>query len=263
MTPVDDFYAEVLGTAVRDGLLDSDMRVLVVCGGRTDIVALRDRGFTDVVVSNVGTPPSELGAYAFARQDVEHLTYPDNSFDLCVVHSGLHHCHSPQRALLEMYRVASRAVLLFEPYDNLITRLGVRWGFGQEYEHASVHFNHVRHGGVGNSAVPNFVYRFTEREIVKAVHSYAPYAKHEVRFFYRMRIPWAQLKRRRNTAFYQAVRVARPALRLIETVAPRQSNNFAALIRKPDLPGDLHPWLRHDETGVHLDERWVQSRYGR
>lgn len=258
-----DFYTEVLDTALRAGLLGTDMRVLVVCAGRKDVAALRECGFTDVVVSNVGAPPADLGAYEWAQQDVESLSYKDDSFDVCVVHSGLHHCHSPQRALLEMYRVASRAVLLFEPYDNAITRLGVRWGFGQEYEHASVHFNDVRHGGVGNTAVPNFVYRFTEREIVKAVHSYAPYAKHEIRYFYRMRIPWGQLKRRRNPAFYYAVKAARPALRVIETIAPRQSNNFAALIRKPDLPNDLHPWLRSDDTGVHLDERWVQSRYGR
>jgi SAM-dependent methyltransferase len=258
-----DFYADVLDAAVRDGLLSTDMRTLVVCGGRTDIEALRRRGFSDVVISNVGRPPKDLRAYDWAQQDVENLTYKDESFDACIVHSGLHHCHSPQRALLEMYRVASRAVLLFEPYDNLVTRLGVRAGFGQEYEHASVHSNHVRHGGVANTAVPNFVYRFTEREIVKAVHSYAPYAEHEVKFFYRMRVPWAQLKKRRNPAFYYAVRAARPALRVIGTVAPRQSNNFAALIRKPDLPGDLHPWLRHDDTGIHLDERWVRSRYGR
>jgi SAM-dependent methyltransferase len=260
-----DFYADVLDTAVRAGLLATDMRVLVVCGGGTDIAALKRRGFSDVVVSNVGLtgPPRDIGAYQWAQQDVENLTYKDDSFDACIVHSGLHHCHSPQRALLEMYRVATRAVLLFEPYDNVITRLGVRWGFGQEYEHASVHFNHVRHGGVGNSAVPNFVYRFTEREIVKTVHSYAPYAKHDVRFFYRMRIPWAQLSRRRNRAFYYAVRAARPVLGMIGTLAPRQSNNFAALIRKPDLPGDLHPWLRYDDMGIHLDERWVRSRYGR
>ena len=262
---VHDFYQDVIARCLRAGWLDTRMRVLVVCGGGTDGAVLRRCGFTDVVLSNVGAPPTgaHTAGFGWARQDAERLTFDDASFDVCIVHSGLHHCHSPQRALLEMYRVARHAVLLFEPYDNLLTRVGVRWGFGQEYEHASVYCNHAHHGGVGNTAVPNFVYRFTEREIVKAIHCYAPYAKHDIQFFHRMRIPWVQLRRRRNRAFYYAVRAAQPALRVVEAVAPRQGNNFAALIRKPRLPDQLHPWLRQDGAGVRLDERWVNQRYGR
>ena len=260
-----DFYEEVVAEALRSALVRTDMRVLVACGGGTDIAVLRKYGFTDVTVSNVGAPPSPatLGGYPFAGEDVERLSFADGSFDLCIVHSGLHHCHSPQRALVEMYRVARHAVLLFEPYDNVLTRLGVRWRFGQEYEHASVYCNHAHHGGVGNTTVRNFIYRFTEREIVKTINSFAPYARHEIQFFHRMRIPWTQLRRRRNRAFYYAVRAAQPALRLVETVAPRQGNNFAALIRKPRLPDELHPWLRHDGAAVRLDESWVRREYGR
>lgn len=258
-----DFYDEVIGELLHAGVLDTGMRVLVVCGGSTDSAVLRQRGFTDVVISNVGGRPRIDPAFSWSRQDAEHLDYEDGAFDFCVVHSGLHHCHSPHRALLEMYRVARRGVLLFEPYDNLLTRVGVRLSVGQEYEHASVHTNHGHQGGVANTTVPNFVYRFTEQEIVKAVHCYAPYARHDIRFFHRMRIPWTQLRRRRNRAFYYAVRAARPALKVVETVLPRQSNNFAALILKPRLPSQLHPWLRQDGDGIHLDESWVRERYGR
>ena len=259
-----DFYDEVVGELLRTGVAHTGMRVLVVCGGVTDSRALRRCGFTDVTISGVGTAPSGLDpGFTWSRQDAERLTFDDGSFDLCIVHSGLHHCHSPHRALLEMYRVARHAVLLFEPYDNLLTRIGVRLGVGQEYEHASVHCNHGHHGGVGNTEVPNFVYRFTEQEIVKAVHCFAPYARHDIRFFHRMRIPWTQLRRRRNRAFYYAVRAARPALKAVETLLPRQSNNFAALIRKPRLPSELHPWLRQDEAGIRVDQSWVRDRYGR
>ena len=255
-----DFYEEVLKESLRTGLLRTDMRVLVVCAGRVDRAVLHRCGFTDVVFSNVGVPTED----GWSQQDAEALTFDDGSFDLCLVHSGLHHCRSPQRALLEMYRVAREAVLLFEPYDNLLTRVGLRLNIGQEYEHASVYCNHSHHGGVRNTDVPNFVYRFTEREIEKAVHCYAPYAKHRILFFHRMRIPWTQLRHRRNRAFYYAVRAAQPALRLVEAVAPRQGNNFAALIRKPRLPGELHPWLRPDDAGgVRLDSSWVRARYGR
>jgi ubiquinone/menaquinone biosynthesis C-methylase UbiE len=257
-----DFYEEVLRELLQTGELHTGMRVLVVCAGTTDSSVLRRCGFTDVVLSNVGPPPKKL-PHEWSQQDAEHLTFDDRSFDLCLVHSGLHHCHSPHRALLEMYRVARHGVLLFEPYDNLLTRVGVKLNIGQEYEHASVYCNHSHHGGVGNTDVPNFIYRFTEQEIVKAVHCYAPYAEHDIRFFHRMRIPWTQLKRRRNRYFYHAVRAGRPVLKLIETVLPRQSNNFAALIRKPDLTRKLHPWLQHDGDEVRLDQSWVHDRYGR
>jgi SAM-dependent methyltransferase len=259
-----DFYSEIVGELTAAGVLDPAMRVLVVCGGRRDRDVLLELGFRDVTISNIGPAPAarDHEPYAWIAQDAERLEHPDGAFDLCLVHSGLHHCRSPHRALLEMYRVASRAVLLFEPYDNLLTRVGVRLNIGQEYEHAGVHCNHGHAGGVGNSSVPNYVYRFTEREIAKAISSHAPHARHELRFFHRMRIPWTQLRRRRNRAFYHAVRAARPALKLVEVCLPKQSNNFAALVLKPDLPAGLQPWLRAEGDEIRLDDRWLASRYG-
>jgi len=160
--------------------------------------------------------------------------------------------------------VARRGVLLFEPYDNQLTRLGVRLRIGQEYEYGGVAgelSGSGHHGGVADTTIPNYVYRFTEREIIKAVHAYAPYAPHDIRFFHRMRIPWGQLRRRRNSGLHAAVRLAQPVLKLVEVCAPRQSNNFAAVILKPDLSRTLHPWLRHRGDGIELDTDWLAARY--
>src|SRR5215213_11423058 len=95
-----DFYDEVIRKLVRDGVLDTGMSVLVVCGGRLDRLVLESRGFRDVVISNLGRSPAgrDLGSFRWSEQDAEQLTYDDASFDLAVVHSGLHHCHSPHRA---------------------------------------------------------------------------------------------------------------------------------------------------------------------
>src|SRR6266851_8888773 len=62
----------------------------------------------------------------------------------CCGASGAAYCHSPHRGLLEMYRVARRGVLAFEPRDTRLVRLGVRLGFGQEYEIAAVAENGLR-----------------------------------------------------------------------------------------------------------------------
>jgi SAM-dependent methyltransferase len=261
-----EFYQEVVTKLVRDGVLDTGMSVLVVCGGRVDRLVLEGAGFRDVVISNLGRSPAgpDLGSFRWSEQDAEHLTYDDAAFDLVVVHSGLHHCHSPHRALLEMYRVARRGVLIFEPYDNVLTRVGVRLGVGQEYEYAGVAGElgaDGHRGGVANTTIPNFVYRFTEREILKTVNSYAPYAPHDVRFFHRMQLPWAQLRRRRNRGRYVAMRLAQPVLKLVEACAPAQSNNFAALILKPDLSRTLHPWLQRGRGGLEVNGGWLAGRY--
>jgi SAM-dependent methyltransferase len=240
------------------------MEILVVCGGPVDRAVLVACGFRRVVISNIddraGT--AEFAPFTWSYQDAERLIYQDGSFDFCLVHSGLHHCHSPHRALLEMYRVSRVGLLLFEPYDNLLTRLGVKLRFGQEYEHAGVFCNRYHHGGVANTPIPNYVYRWTEQEIVKTVHTFAPHARHEIRFIHKMRIPWTQLRKRRKRALYHIVRLAQPALKLLETCAPRQSNNFAALVLKPDLPRALHPWLRQEGDGIALNNEWVAARYG-
>jgi SAM-dependent methyltransferase len=209
-------------------------------------------------------PSAEAFApFGWCYQDAERLTFEDQSFDFCLVHSGLHHCYSPHRGMLEMYRVARRGLVIIEPYDNLVTRLGVRFNIGQEYEHSAVYFNDGKYGGVGNGPIPNYVFRWTEPEIAKAINCYAPHAKHEIQFIHKMRIPWGQLGHRRNKVPYYLVRAARPALKLIERCLPKQCNNFAAVVHKPKLPVGLHPWLRQDGETIQLNNEWLSARYGR
>lgn len=260
-----DFYSEVVGELLRSGVLSPELEILVLCGGATDKAVLSRSGFTNVTISNVDprADPKAFAPYRWSFQDAERLTLADDAVDFCIVHSGLHHCRSPHRALLEMYRVARRGLLLFEPYDNLVTRIGVKLRIGQDYEHASVYCNEGHYGGVENTEIPNYVYRFTEREIIKTIHSYAPYARHDIRFFHRMRVPWTQLRRRRNQTFYRLVRLSTPALKLVELCFPRQANNFAAVVRKPELPAALHPWLRQEGDTIRMDRQWLAATYGR
>ena len=47
----------------------------------------------------------------------------------------------------------------------------------------------------------------------------------------------------------------------MEVCAPAQSNNFAALILKPDLSRTLHPWLQRGSAGLELNGGWLAGRY--
>ena len=259
-----DFYLDVLRSLLQQGILKPEMRILVACGGTTDKDVFARAGFSDVVISNLDSrmQGDEFSPFAWSFQDVENLGYEDGAFDFAVVHSGLHHCFSPQRGLLELYRVARKGVLLFEPYDNALTRIGARLGFGQEYELAAVFDNSLHFGGVNNTDIPNYIYRFSESEIAKAVNSYAPYGKHRFLFIRKLRVPWYQLRRRKNKLYYVAVVAAFPFLALLSKLVPGLSNNFAAVILKPTLPRDLLPWLRWDGGQARLNAGWLREKYG-
>jgi ubiquinone/menaquinone biosynthesis C-methylase UbiE len=264
---MDSFYQEVIKDLIQRRDLDPQMRVLVLCGGGLDREVMLACGLTQAVISNLDSnqdmDASQFAPLAWSYLDAERIDLADESVDFCVAHSGLHHCESPHRALLEMYRVARRGVVFFEPYDNWVTRMGVRLGFGQEYEHAAVFYNDCRCGGVRNTAIPNFVYRWTHAEIRKTIQSRAPHARHEYRFYHRLRIPWGQIKGRKNPLFHYALLAAWPLLKLGTLLFPRQSNNFAAVILKPELPRDLHPWLQLQDGRPALQPDWLARRYGR
>ncbi len=261
--PIEPFYEDVIEALVSAGKLTRDMRILVVCAGELDHAVLLGLGFTNVIISNL-SPPDDADMFApfvWQQQDAERLSLDDESVDFCIVHSGLHHCRSPHRGLLEMYRVARRGLLLFEPYDNVTTRLGQRLGFGQDYEHAAVFANQCAAGGVSNSGIPNFVYRWTRREIEKTIQSHAPIANHELRYVHRFRVPWSQYRLRRNRLVGLIAALLVPIFWVCNIVCPRLGNNFAAVVLKPTLPGDLFPWLTATGDGVLINQEWMQTRY--
>lgn len=258
-----DFYADTIRRALREGALRVDMRVLVVCGGEYDREVLMACGLKDVTISNLDTRMrgDEFAPFRWSFQDAEQLTFEDEAFDFTIAHSGLHHCYSPHRALCEMYRVSRTGLLVFEPHDGALARLAVRMNFGQEYEVAAVFDNDMAFGGVGNSPIPNFVYRWTEAEVRKTVQSFAPIGRHRFRFFYATRVPWSRLRLLKSKLYLAAAVAALPVLKAASALFPRLCNNFAFMVLKPQLPGDLFPWLTLSDRAIALNKTWLTARY--
>lgn len=257
--PRGGFYRQVLHRLLDDGVVERGMSVVVSCGGAADRDALAEAGFTDVTITNVDDAGDDgsLAPFAWERQDAESLSYEDGSFDLAVVSAGLHHCRSPHRALLELYRVARIAVLALESRDSALMRLAVRAGAVDEYELAAVAAHGLRAGGVANTSTPNYVYRWSEREVEKTVASFAPHARHRVRFFRQFELPEALLEADRG-ARASLLRLARPVVSGITRVLPSQANLFAFAIEKPDPVRDLQPWMAAPDEP---DERVIGARY--
>ena len=255
------FYERTLEALVAEGALSRDMSVLVVCGGLADAEVFRSAGFAGVTISNLDrAEEDDFRPYRWSHQDAEELTSADDAFDLVAVSAGLHHCRSPHRALLEMYRVARRAVFVLESRDSALMRLAVRLGFGDEYEWSAVAAHGCEGGGVRNTSVPNYVYRWTEREVEKTIASHAPQARHRIRFFHSLELPLSVLDQRRSRLWGTVARLLRPLLWIVAKLAPGQANMLAFVVFKPEVPGDLQPWMTVAQGEAVLDERWIRAR---
>ena len=114
--------------------------------------------------------------------DMRNLPYDDESYDYVITHASIHHCSKPHAAVLEMLRIAKSGVIFIESRDCFLTRLSCWLGLSEIYEYSAV--NNDEHGGVDNTNIPNFVYRWTEREVWKLISSYKPLNKYKLYFDY-------------------------------------------------------------------------------
>ncbi len=258
----DDFYRAVLDDLTAAGDLRRQDEVLVVCGGMTDHRVLRNAGFENVTISNLderllatGSQPFE--PYSWRHLKLQHLDLPDESYDFVVVHSGLHHLRCPPLGITEMFRVARKGIIGFEPNKNHYTRLGVRLGFGQQYEAAAVLDNECRWGGVENSEIPNYVYRFDKEDIERTIQAYAPVCRYRYRYWYATRVPG------------RLFRINNPLIRLLSTAtagflewAGRRcawmANNMAFAVLKPDRKDALFPWLTRENGRIRFNRRYFE-----
>jgi hypothetical protein len=81
-----------------------------------------------------------------------------------------------------MLRVAKCGIIFIESRDCFLTRLSCSLGLSEIYEYSAV--KNDDRGGVDNTNVPNFVYRWTENEVLKLINSYKPLNKYMIYFDY-------------------------------------------------------------------------------
>lgn len=258
------FYLSVLEQELAGGGLRPEDRLLVCCGGNQDRVTLLAAGFRDVVISNLAhhRGHAEYEPYTWERQDIEDLSYADESFDVVIVHSGLHHCYNPYRALGEMCRVARRLVIAFEPYETWLTRLGAGLGFGQRYEDSAVFLCGGGNGGVANTEIPNFVFRFCERDVRKFARVRFPHGEAPLRFYRALRFNFGRFETHRSRMIRWSFQLARPWLRLLARWLPAFNNNLAFAIERPG-PLQFHPWIRLVDGLPRVDFEYLERKYAR
>jgi len=232
-------------------------RILVIGGLEAERDFFVSLNFKNVTISNISEIKRNLIApFKFTRQNINHLTFRDNSFDFVFVSASLHHSSSPASSLLEMYRVAKKGIIVTEVRDSAMARLGQKIGMIPEYEIAAVVGNRFSRGGVDNTEIPNYVYRWTERELKKIVSSFNPTGKHEFIFFYKFSPSFSHDKLMGKKLKYYLLKfmaiIAIPFVFLIKN----QGNIFSAVVLKPHIPKDLFPWLKIKKNKITFNPKF-------
>jgi ubiquinone/menaquinone biosynthesis C-methylase UbiE len=248
-------YSDTVRRLVAEGRLDPALPTLVVAGGPTDRQVLLDAGFTDVTISNVDERMvgNEFAPYKWMFLDAEDLRVEPGQYAQIIEHMGLHHCGSPHRGLLEMYRCAGNSVLVFENRDSLAMKIAIRLGFVPVYEFEAVAGNDYRFGGHRNTGVPNAVYRWTEREVEKTLASFDPAHDAPISYFYALRLPHHRVNMIANPVKKLAFKAALAPFSVAARLFPKQANEFGFFIDKRGAT--LQPWI-DPETGTLTPAYW-------
>jgi SAM-dependent methyltransferase len=246
--------------------IDTNEKLLVIGGSREDVEFLICAGFKDITLSNFQAEPEEDAHSNLSPKvklltiDAEQINLPDSSFDCVFAHEVLHHCRSPHRALCEMLRVANKHVVLLEPNDSLAMRVLTWAGFSFPYEIFSVVYHGYEAGGVRDSCVPNFIYRWTTNEVRKTVSSYLAEQVSLVHAYpyWDFNVDEKELLMRKETRIHAITSImgAKTLLAILRAfqialntipVLRSQGNKFFCCIEKTD---QLRPWLSAVENKI-------------
>ncbi len=155
----------LLARLLGSGKIITEDRVLIIASSEYEQAMFRDFGFANTLHTNLsGDQPVDACA----------LPYPDGAFDLIFIEAALHHMHKPHLAIYEMARVSRRSVVICETQDHWLMRWMMRAGIAEEYELSAVRAHGGKEGGVNNTHIPNFVYRWAPGELEKVFKCLAP-----------------------------------------------------------------------------------------
>lgn len=241
------FAKAVLDVLVEEGPLEPTTdSVVALCAGEFDRALFDLVGFRSYQLTNLSPDQGALpwgknldaDLRGWLAADAHDLPFDDGSFDWAWVSDGIHHCHLPHLAVAEMLRVARKGIIVLESRDSAAMRLAQRLHYSHPYEINTRLLATRTQGGTDFGPVPNFVYRWTEREFEKLVRCVDPARTHDFSYFYGLAID--PMKPNPGAVEKLARAVAR--------VAPRQGNCFGMVAVK----GEAMPYLDGTAEGPRL-----------
>ena len=160
--------------------IDKKSNFLLISASINEVKILKDLGYLNFSITyHDENEKKQFLDYGFKentnlfKSDLRDLTFKDNSFEYVVTNATIHHIDLPHKAITELYRVAIKGVLIIESNDSLAMRLAAKMKLAEEFEVSSINED-KNSGGLLDTAIPNYVYRWTEKEILKLLKSFDP-----------------------------------------------------------------------------------------
>ena len=216
------FYSENVLKYIKN----KNSHIIVLGAGNLDQEIFEELGYKNVTFSNIeNSDEKKLNFY----ENIHDIKLKDNSYEYCIAHACIHHSSKPHQAILELFRVCSKGSLIMEANDSFISRVACKLKLSEEYELSAIKKN-ITTGGVDNTNIPNYVYRWTEREVIKLMKSFRPDLKHKIFFNYSSHIKFTQSK---------AIKIF---FDIIFLIFPKQKNLLSIYIDKDNLI--MNDWIK-------------------
>jgi len=248
-SPRDQSILRVFERYLQMLAVDRAQPVLVIGGGSEDSAILSALGFRQIVLSNLKAGDLRL--------DAEDIQLPDESYSVVFAHTVLHHCRCPHKAVGEMVRVARQHVFFLDANDSWAFRLLRSLKFSYPYEVGVTETFDCLEGGMRNGPIPNYMYRWTRREVEKCVASYLP----ERRINVRACTYWAFDVYEHDLLTRTESRVAK----ITKTLGPRK---FISLLHAAQAAANVLPPLRAQGNRFFCAiskgalQPWIEMRNG-
>lgn len=152
-----NLYKDASWLTVGDGRYGMDAQYILRKGGRALATDIADTLLAEA--KQRGMIPD------FRRENAERLSFSDGEFDFSLCKESYHHFPKPYLALYEMLRVTSKAVVLIEPADDMVSaslftkffrgvKQWIKRGSGRTGDHLY-------------ETSGNYIYRISKREMEK------------------------------------------------------------------------------------------------
>ncbi len=250
---IESFYFNLLHKLLQKEIINKDINILIVGGGSFDIEVFEAHGFKNITLSNIDEGQINDGVVA----DGTKLPYGDKTFDIVVAHATIHHMDKPHSCICEMYRVSNKLMFFIESQDSFFMKMAVSIGLVEQFESNAIRDSGFERGGVNDLPIPNYVYRWTKREIIKLLNSYEPRYQHHIDYLPHWNFNSKRVSRR--IADRYPVLENKLVFILIDFLLivfnfffKGQGNELAVIIRK-DL-SKKQPWIIKENNKYYFDK---------
>ena len=216
--------------------INKDSNFLLVSASKKEVKILQSLGYSNFSISYYDEAEKlthkengfELNKNLF-KTDIRNMKFESRSFEYVVTSATIHHVDLPHNAVAEMYRVANKGVLIIESNDSLIMQIACKLMLTEEFEISSVD-KEKKSGGLLDTGIPNYVYRWTEREILKLLKSYDPSNINHVEFSYENDLK--NIRPKKNFIFNMVLEIIKISSKVFFLFFKKQQNCLSIFIDK-------------------------------